>query len=179
MSDELDRVVVRKRADYVQAPRTNNVPVAAFVTSHARLHLYAYIEEVERSPNCTLLYCDTDSLIYARPSGGGGGIVEGERLGEMSRELASRRIVEFVAAGPKNYGLRHTALDGSDERATLKVRGIELNYAAAQLVNFNTMRAMILAKYELNARKRLATHTHKHRLLHTSSEKDYAFLLLL
>lgn len=158
VSDEMDRVTVRKRPEFAAAPPTNNVPLACFVTSHARLHLYHFIEQVERSAGCTLLYCDTDSIIYVRPrstSAASVGIAEGSRLGEMAREMADRRIVEFVSGGPKNYGLRHVdAASGGDERAVLKIRGIELNYAATKLIRFETMRELLLAKYAYNRAER-------------------------
>uniref|UniRef100_A0A914MVR5 DNA-directed DNA polymerase n=2 Tax=Meloidogyne TaxID=189290 RepID=A0A914MVR5_MELIC len=46
VSEHLDRCVVRKKPEFAKAPNTNCLPVAAFVTSYARLHLYEYIEQV-------------------------------------------------------------------------------------------------------------------------------------
>lgn len=56
LSEQLDRVTYRKKQHFFDAPRTNNIPVAAFVTSHARLRLYHFMEQV--AEDC-LLYCDT------------------------------------------------------------------------------------------------------------------------
>ncbi|KAL3068199.1 hypothetical protein niasHS_016445 [Heterodera schachtii] len=100
-----------------------------FVTSYARLHLYGYMEQVLALNNAELLYCDWSSVCTG-----------GEALGQMKREHVDRRIVEFVAGGPKNYGIRHTARDGTDERANLKIRSFRLSYATPQLINFDAMK---------------------------------------
>jgi hypothetical protein len=148
VNEQLDRVVWRKKTEFCQAPKTNNIPVAIFVTSHARLHLYSFMEQVE--PH-RLLYCDTDSIFYVWRVGERR-VTEGERLGQMMREESNRRIVEFVSGGPKNYGYRHVAAAGSeDERCELKIRGFELTYAAKQEITFERMKRKILRKFDLSA----------------------------
>uniref|UniRef100_A0A914I8M8 DNA-directed DNA polymerase n=1 Tax=Globodera rostochiensis TaxID=31243 RepID=A0A914I8M8_GLORO len=97
-----------------------------------------------------LLYCDTDSIYYVNKMGGPC-VAEGEALGQMKREHADRRIVEFVAGGPKNYGIRHTKrMDGTDERANLKIRSFRLSYATQQLLNFDSMKELTLATYNID-----------------------------
>lgn len=56
VSPHMDRVVVRKKPEFAAAPPTNCLPVAIFVTSYARLHLYGYMEQVERLGH-KILYC--------------------------------------------------------------------------------------------------------------------------
>ncbi|KAL3118367.1 hypothetical protein niasHT_001003 [Heterodera trifolii] len=63
VSDHMDRVVVRKRPEFAKAPLTNCLPVAIFVTSYARLHLYGYMEQVLALNNAELLYCDLSSTV--------------------------------------------------------------------------------------------------------------------
>lgn len=48
-------------------------------------------------------------------------------LGDMMREHAGDEIIEYVAAGPKNYGLilRKPSVE---EYAVLRVRGFGLHY---------------------------------------------------
>lgn len=46
VSPQMDRCVVRKRPEFARAPTTNCLPIAIFVTSYARLHLYSYMEQV-------------------------------------------------------------------------------------------------------------------------------------
>ena len=113
-----------------------------YVTSHARLRLYHYIEQVDIDLiNSKLLYSDTDSVIYMKNNASTGGIIEGEQLGEMKREYEDRRIVEFFAGGPKNYAYRHVkADDGSDEKWERKIRGFELNYQTSEKLDSETMK---------------------------------------
>lgn len=153
LSDRADRIVRRLRPEFGRAPKTNNLVVAAYVTSQARLRLYHFIEQVEADRlHCRLLYSDTDSILYARKPGATGGIAEGEQLGDMKRECPDRRIIEFVAAGPKNYSYRHVnARDGSDERSVTKVRGFELNSTAADLINFESMKQVAFDSFSLDA----------------------------
>nr|CAD2206474.1 unnamed protein product [Meloidogyne enterolobii] len=99
VSEHLDRCVVRKKPEFAKAPNTNCLPVAAYVTSYARLHLYEYIEQVHQIGG-VLLYCDTDSIIYVGKRNGQR-VSEGEYLGQMKREVPSRRILEFIAGGRK------------------------------------------------------------------------------
>lgn len=46
VSERMDRVVVRKKKEFADPVSTNCLPVAIFVTSYARLHLYSYMEQV-------------------------------------------------------------------------------------------------------------------------------------
>ncbi|KAL3100353.1 hypothetical protein niasHT_029057 [Heterodera trifolii] len=149
VSEHMDRVVVRKRPEFAKAPLTNCLPVAIYVTSYARLHLYSYMEKVIALEGAELLYCDTDSIYYVNKMGGRC-VPEGEALGQMKREHTDRRIVEFVAGGPKNYGIRHTTRDGNDERANLKIRSFRLSYATQQLLNFEAMKDLTLATYNID-----------------------------
>jgi hypothetical protein len=160
INERMDRVVVRKRAPFVQAPSTNSLAVACFVTSLARLRLYEYMEEAVLAGH-RLLYCDTDSLLYVLRRGRGRPIVrEGEWMGDMKRELPGRRLVEFIAAGPKNYGYVHVDRAVSPEEwrewleapggpaadrmtAVLRIRGIQLTYTANQLLNYTSMRRLV------------------------------------
>ena len=58
--------VTYKKSKEFQTPALNaNVIIADYVTTHARLELYSYLEPLEdRAP-----YCDTDSIIYRHVEG--------------------------------------------------------------------------------------------------------------
>ncbi|KAL3114360.1 hypothetical protein niasHT_011761 [Heterodera trifolii] len=128
---------------FARAPEHNNLAVACFVTSHARLYLYDWLEEVRRVGGRSL-YCDTDSVLYVKQRGAEG-VREGNALGDMKRELPGRRIIDFFAAGPKNYGFQHVdACTGGDLRAERKVRSFELNYAADQQLQYERMRQLVI-----------------------------------
>lgn len=79
----------------------------------------------------------------------------------MKRERADRRIFEFVAGGPKNYGIKHRRRRnnnnnnnnneaGEDVRADLKIRSFRLSYANHQLLNFETVKAIVLEHYDID-----------------------------
>jgi hypothetical protein len=64
----------------------------------------------------------------------------------MTNELKpGEYISEFVSGGPKNYAYRVKNHDASKylKNTVCKVRGITLNYAALQVVNFEVLRSMI------------------------------------
>ena len=111
------------------------------------------MEQVESDPeHCRLLYSDTDSIFYARKDGATGGIHEGEQLGDMKREYANRRIIEFVSAGPKNYSYRHVnSANNNDEQFVTKVRGFELNSEAVASIHFETVKQVMFDSFSLDA----------------------------
>ncbi|KAJ8937335.1 hypothetical protein NQ318_011839 [Aromia moschata] len=113
---------------------TVNVVIATYVTTQVHLKLYSYLELL----GGRVLYYDTDS--YDVPMG--------EFLGEITDELESygpgSYITEFVSGGPKKYAYRVFSTRDKEERVVCKVKGISLNYAASQLVNFEIIKSMIL-----------------------------------
>jgi hypothetical protein len=118
-----------------------NDVIASYVTAGARIHLYRYLDKLQGKA----LYCDTDSVIYVQPKGEPSLIETGDCLGDMASELApGHHIREFVCAGPKNYAYMTEDPTTSEQKTVCKVRGITLNYSASQLVNFESIKNMIL-----------------------------------
>jgi len=68
----------------------------------------------------------------------------------MTSELKpSDNVTEFVNGGKKNYACQVIDTEvRSVDKTVCKVRGITLNYHAAQLLNFKVIRDMILGKDE-------------------------------
>jgi hypothetical protein len=62
LNEHLDLVVIRPRIEFCRAPKTNSVVIACFVTSYARLHLYANLQRVDEMGG-KRLYCDTFTLL--------------------------------------------------------------------------------------------------------------------
>lgn len=138
MNEEYTRVTYKIiDEDAIPELSSNCLPVACFVTAYGRLQLYQALEKVEGK----LLYCDTDSVIYATK---GPELPESPYLGGLNREMPQRKIIEFVAAGPKNYGLLHTDANGGNQKADVKIRGVKLNYSTAKLLNFHKMKEIIM-----------------------------------
>lgn len=149
MNEHVDRLVTRTKQEHAPAARTNCLPIAVYITAYARLRLLHYLEETDRV-GAIRLYCDTDSCWMVVRAGQRERVAEGEFLGEMKREYADRRIVEFICAGPKNYGFRHVdRATGQDERAEAKIRGFCLNYLGSRVVHFQRMLRLIRAAFDL------------------------------
>jgi hypothetical protein len=63
----------------------------------------------------------------------------------MTSELKpGHHICEFVCAGPNNYAYKTVDPVTGGQTTVCKVRGITLNYSASQLVNFDTIKKIIL-----------------------------------
>ena len=110
------------------------------MTTGARLRLYSILERL----GTRAVYCDTESVIYVASSAGRPPIECGDRLGNMTNELGPGEYIdEFVSGGPKNYAYKVMKSDGST-KTVCKVRGITLNYTTSQIVNFETIREIVL-----------------------------------
>jgi hypothetical protein len=68
--------------------------------SIARMKLFSYLRRIERARDCTILYVDTDSVLFKHLRGVSV-LEEGQFLGEMTREYSEFNIIEFIAGGPK------------------------------------------------------------------------------
>ncbi|MEJ2741579.1 MAG: hypothetical protein P8176_03610, partial [Gammaproteobacteria bacterium] len=94
-----------------------------------------------------ILYYDTDSIIYTLIDGEYD-IPTGQFLGDMTDELeiygVGSYIIAFASGGPKNYAYKVFSSKDQCEIVVCKVKGISLNYKASQLVNFESIREMIL-----------------------------------
>jgi hypothetical protein len=77
---------------------------------------------------------DTDSIIYTA-EGGDYQIEEGDCLGDWETEdfeTDNGGIVEFVAIGPKSYGLR-----GANGKEFFKCKGVTIKHAHGNMINFD------------------------------------------
>lgn len=111
-------LVVSKTEDEFQRSFKQNVFIAAFTTSLARLKLYEALDFL----GDRVLYYDTDSVIY-KTKRGQEKLPLGPYLGQFMDELDGDSIVEFCSGGAKNYG--YLTKKGKVE---CKVRGFSLNY---------------------------------------------------
>ena len=137
VNPEMLEVVYNNITEAVPIQPNINIFVAAFTTCHARLHLYR--EGLARLQPHQVLYMDTDSLIYK----GAPGLPDlpcGPYLGQFKNELDDDdAIVEFAAAGPKNYGYRTR-----QGKVECKVRGFSLNVRGRQQPNFDLLKKNVL-----------------------------------
>lgn len=123
-----------------------NVAIAAYVTTQARLHLYSYLERLDRR----VLYCDTDSCVYVT-NARALDLPTGQLLGELTNELEGYGkesfISSFVSGGPKCYAYIVQKRDANDESLgeaeICKVKGITLNFDNASHVNYRSLRELV------------------------------------
>ena len=138
-TDDVLEVVYTKAKEDVTPSNKVNIFIAAFTTCWARLKLYSYLDVLGER----VLYYDTDSVIY-RQVPGQPTIPIGDFLGEMTDELeGGDHIVEFVSGGAKNYGYKTE--QGKEE---CKVRGFTLNVGGRASLNYQVMKANILAELD-------------------------------
>ncbi|XP_041361018.1 uncharacterized protein LOC121377177 [Gigantopelta aegis] len=123
LTETILQLEYQHKSTFIPEDLKTNVFLATFTTSWARLKLYSVLEQLDEN----VLYYDTDSVIFvARP--GDYQPPLGDYLGELTDE--------FVSGG----GYRTNK--GSE---VCKVRGFSLNYANAQLINFEAIREIVLS----------------------------------
>ena len=138
-TDDVLEIVYTRHADDATPSNKVNIFIAAFTTCWARLKLYSYLDILGER----VLYYDTDSVIY-RQLPGQPSIPIGDFLGDMTNELdGDDHIAEFVSGGVKNYGYRTKT--GKKE---CKVRGFTLNVRGRASLNYEVMKANILAELD-------------------------------
>ena len=88
------------KPSYVNPNKFTSLPIACHVTCFARLEL---LKKLRQLPDNSILYFDTDSIIYYLKSGKPL-IQEGFKLGEMVSELSeNKHITSFCSTGSKSY----------------------------------------------------------------------------
>jgi len=94
------------------------------------------------------LYCDADSVIFVQRDNDPPKVKTGDYLGNLTDELeeysSGSFIQEFVSGDPKNYAFA-VFCPSTGKRATkCNVKVITLNYENSTVVNFTTLKDMIL-----------------------------------
>ena len=117
INDDCMFVSYKPTVGFENPPKNTNPVIASYVTTHARLELYNYMEQLGRR----VLYCDTDSVIYEHEIGEYNPPL-GEFVGQLTDELEGHDIEKFVSNGAKNYGYQR-----SDGEQCLKVKVLLIN----------------------------------------------------
>ena len=158
MNDDVIQVEYQHTEDFEQQSFNTNVTIAAFCTSWARLKLWSVMQRL----GDRVLYHDTDSIIYSVKEGEYNPPL-GSYLGELTDELSCKElgcskencaghwIEEFVSCGPKNYSFRVNTGE-----VVCKVRGFSLNYKSSLILNFNSMKE-VLVGWKMKKPKELIT----------------------
>ena len=135
IKDDVLQVEYDHDPDFIPESIQTNIYLAAFITSYARLRLYDLLDKL----GDRVLYCDTDSVIYIHRTGDPD-LPLGSYLGQLTDELASHDfIIAFIAGGPKNY-----AYLTAQGKTVCKIRGFTLNHTNSLILNFESMKELIL-----------------------------------
>jgi G:T-mismatch repair DNA endonuclease (very short patch repair protein) len=126
---------------------------AVFTTANARVRLYKMMDWLDTSQVC---YCDTDSVIFiydeTNPEHKNpyihkapDGLEFGKGLGQWEDEFDGKDyIIELVIAGAKSYSFKTAYGCTKKGKVVVKQKGITLDRANDNVVNFDTMRNMVL-----------------------------------
>jgi hypothetical protein len=109
------------------------LPAGLMVPEYGRLQLW---EEMNKLGD-RVLYCDTDSIVYVSEPGKYD-VKLGDMVGDWELEdvcTLHDGIREFVAWGPKTYGIKC-----GDGYTSVKAKGVSLNRATENLFNFQVMK---------------------------------------
>jgi hypothetical protein len=103
-------LVTAKRLIAESTARCVNVIIGAFVTAKGRLELYKAMDLVYKTKGASLMYTDTDSIIY-KCLKRDRIFVTGNLLGQLKDEITEgyglgAKVTEFVCLGPKTYSLK-------------------------------------------------------------------------
>ena len=135
---------------------------AVFTTANARVRLYKMMDWLDPSQLC---YCDTDSVIFlydeTNPSHKNpylheapNGLEFGSGLGQWEDEFDGKDYIEeLVVGGAKSYAYQTAYGCTKKGKVLVKQKGITLDRANDKVVNFDTMKNMVLntkAFYELD-----------------------------
>jgi hypothetical protein len=124
------------------------LPAALFVPAYGRLQLWNQLNKLGKR----VLMNDTDSIVYIYDPDEYN-IPEGSLLGQWEVEDEDSQnggIVEFVGVGPKTYGFK--CFNGYEK---VKTKGISLNLATSRMINFESMKKMVLLRNEKEVHKSL------------------------
>ena len=128
--------VTYKKSKGFQTPALNtNVIIASYVTTHARLELYSYLERYEGRA----LYCDTASIIYRYVEG-----MYNPPLSEFVGGMTNEKLYYGVRV-QRTKELRYRTGDG---KQVVKDRGFTLNCVASQQLTFDVMNKMAISEQE-------------------------------
>ena len=135
-----DKTMVRYGNTGVAEPSFHRgyIPAGAFVPAYGRLMLHEQLEKL----GDRVLYHDTDSIMYVDDPDLYS-VPQSDIWGGWSEEKFGPKnggIREFVALGPKSYGIR-----GNNGVSQIKIKGLSLKLAHEPLINFGVMKSMVLA----------------------------------
>lgn len=168
LGDKMAQVTYTELKESVAPLPYGNVVVASCVTSHARLRLYAMLDQLKGR----VVYHDTDSIIYITPKEGDDEIVTGSCLGQWEDECKDPTqdwLEEFVSLGPKSYAYRtHKG------KTAVKCKGITLIPSVSDKIHLESMKHLLVEENQeetVSYPRKIVRNTLHKQLLTVSMDK--------
>lgn len=138
IDENIMSLTYKKASLYEEILPNCNIFLACITTAEARLKLYSLLDQLQER----LLYCDTDSVIYSTKKHEES-LPLGNYLGQLTNEIPSGYMVEFVCSGPKCYAFK--VVDKRHRNYTVvKCKGFSLSARTCKKINFTSMKKMVL-----------------------------------
>lgn len=112
-----------------------NLLFGAKVTEHARCVLHTQMIEI-LADGGEIIYCDTDSIIFARKKGGRN--LLGIGLGKWTDEYPDETIKSVIALAPKMYMLEF------DDHSSVRAKGVPLTIRNKHKLAFENVKPLLL-----------------------------------
>jgi hypothetical protein len=143
LASDVVMITYEPKKEYVEENASSNLMLSLWVTSAARIHLLHALQKVAECVGAVLLYCDTDSIVFAYPMNQPCPLETGPHLGQLCDEYPGFELLEFLSGGSKNYAIRMRDLTSGEEKTILRVRGITLSGDVCKKLHFETMKESI------------------------------------
>jgi hypothetical protein len=132
------------KEEFAEPNDASNVIISLWTTSAARVKLLKSLQKVSCTSDSTVLYMDTDSIIYSHRIDNDP-LVTGPHLGDFTDESIDKEIVEFCSGGCKNYAIKCRLYSNPNEyQYILKIRGITLDYNACKSLHYDSFKNKII-----------------------------------
>lgn len=121
-SDKGDVIEVTVQSDKPKIQKRSCSAIGTAILAEARMVLYSYFEEVQRV-NGTILYCDTDSIVFSGSEPLPSDCLHDSLYGKMKVEIDPNdiEIGGFIALAPKCYAFKL-----KDKTPYVKCKGVNL-----------------------------------------------------
>uniref|UniRef100_A0A914QTG8 DNA-directed DNA polymerase n=1 Tax=Panagrolaimus davidi TaxID=227884 RepID=A0A914QTG8_9BILA len=135
-------IIYNEKKDFIVENDASNIIISLWTTSAARIKLYEIMDIIVNTPGCTLIYTDTDSVIFECPENFCP-LETGNYLGELTDEVGpDEEIIEVIVGGNKQYALKKRNKITGEITYVLKLRGITLNAETSTLLHYEKFKDM-------------------------------------
>lgn len=127
--------------------REGNLFYTALINAQGRIFMYDYIKKLT-SDNCSVIYCDTDSLLFSGPANYKLPFDVSPAFGDFKPVLGSTAVInKFYALGCKNYCILYT--DAGKLSYVTKIKGLSVNsHNLTDKISPSTYETFIKAHFE-------------------------------